>query len=692
MDLSALFNPRTVAVVGASDDSTRMGGGMLLRFMLDHGFAGTIIPVNPKRETVQGLKAYPSLEAVPGPIDLAVFAIPAALIVKSLEAIPRGHVKMGTILTSGFAETGEEGGHLQDRLVAIARAKDIRLIGPNSLGVVNIANGLIANMAQFFDKETLESGPIALISQSGAFGSSLIADADLHGVHFSTFVSSGNEADLEFSDFARAALDDPAIDVVCGYLETIRNGAGFIELAQRALEVKKPVVVLKVGSSAVGAAAARSHTGALVGSDAVANSVFDSFNVIRARDSLELLEVIKVFSRTPTARGTRLGILSHSGGAGVMAADAAIAQGITVPPLPEALHKRLTEMLPAYAVPGNPLDMTGGVSLRGELMAECMRAMLESDAFDAALLCVNLIWRAGDTLVEELTKIAAEVDKPFAVSWVAPKADTYEKLKAAPFPVMNDPARAAHALALKLKFDDRCRTAAVSVQPKRPVDVEAPFDLGRVESQAEALAAYGIRVPKQTLATDRINAVEFLKNLGGTVALKIASPDIAHRTEIGGVVTGVDTEAALNEAYDRILANAKRHHPDARIDGVLVQEMIVGGTEALIGMKRDASFGPMIAVGAGGTLVELLGDVRMAPAPLSAAGADALIERTLLRTLLAGYRGGPVLDRAALADLIVRASWLAADHPNLAEFDLNPVIVLPEGRGAVAVDFKFAAA
>ncbi|MEQ8194704.1 MAG: CoA-binding protein, partial [Rhodospirillales bacterium] len=459
MDLSALFDPKTVAVVGASDDSTRMGGGMLLRFMLDHGFKGTVIPVNPKRDTVQGLKTYPSLEAVPGPIDLAVFAIPAALIIKSLEAIPVGHVKMGNILTSGFAEMGEEGGQVQKRLVEVAREKGIRLIGPNSLGVVNINNGLIANMAQFFDKEHLDSGPIALISQSGAFGSSLIADADLHGVHFSTFVSSGNEADLEFSDFAQAALDDPHIDVICGYLETIRNGAGFIGLAQRAIEKKKPVVVLKVGSSDVGAAAARSHTGALVGSDAVADSVFETFNVIRAQDSLELLEIIKVFSRTPPSRGTRLGILSHSGGAGVMAADAAIAQGITVPPLPDTLREKLTGMLPAYAVPGNPLDMTGGVSLQGELMADCVRAMLDSDAFDAALLCVNLIWRAGDTLVEKLTEIAAEVNKPFAVSWVAPKADTYEKLKAAPFPVLNDPARAAHALAIKMTFDDRCRTA-----------------------------------------------------------------------------------------------------------------------------------------------------------------------------------------------------------------------------------------
>ncbi|MGY8991450.1 MAG: acetate--CoA ligase family protein [Rhodospirillales bacterium] len=690
MDLTPLFEPKTVAVVGASDDYTRFGGGMLLKFLLSHGYQGTVLAINPKRDEVQGLKSYPSLDVAPGPIDLAVFAVPAGIIMKTIENIEPGHIKMALILTSGFAELGVDGEKLQERLVELCREKNIRAIGPNSLGVVNIDNGLITNMSQFFDKETLDSGTTALISQSGAFGSSLIAESDFHGVHYNYFVSSGNEADLEFSDFGSGLVDYDNVDVFCGYLESIRNGQGFINFAEQALKAHKPIVVLKVGSSDVGAEAARSHTGSLVGSDAVADSVFKTCNVIRADDGIDLLETVKVLSRTPISKGTRLAILSHSGGAGVMAADAAVAEGMTINPLPDKLRPGLIEVLPAYAVPANPLDMTGSASLQGKLMADCVRVMLESDEYDAAILCVNLVWRDGMALIDELTKVVNDIDKPFVMSWIAPNAEANERLKIAPFAAINDPARAARALCRRLNYDKRCREMTGAPKAKRPIDVNASFNLANVSEQTKALEAYGVQLPQQTLATDIDSAQSFFDDTGGSVALKIASPDIAHRTEIGGVVTGIADYTALDKAYDTILANAKTHHPNAQIDGILVQEMITDGVEALIGMKRDATFGPMIAVGAGGTLVELLGDVQMAPAPLSAGQAETLIDNTLLGTLLSGYRGGAVMDKAALIEMIVKVSWLVADNDTITELDLNPVMVRPKGQGCVAVDFKFA--
>ena len=694
MDLTPLFEPKTVAVVGASDDYTRFGGGMLLKFLLSHGYQGTVLAINPKRDEVQGLKAYPSLEVAPGPIDLAVFAIPAGIIIKTIENIEPGHIKMALILTSGFAELGGDGEKLQEYLVELCREKNIRAIGPNSLGVVNIDNGMIANMSQFFDKETLDSGTTALISQSGAFGSSLIAESDLHGVHYNYFVSSGNEADLEFSDFGSGLVDCDNVDVFCGYLESIRNGQGFIDFAEQALKAHKPIVVLKVGASDVGAEAARSHTGSLVGSDAVADSIFKTCNVIRAEDGIDLLETVKVLSRTPISKGTRLAILSHSGGAAVMAADAAVAEGMTISPLPESLRPGLTEVLPAYAMPANPLDMTGSASLQGKLMADCVRVMLESDEYDAAILCVNLIWRDGMALIDELTKVVNDIDKPFVISWIAPNAEASERLKTAPFAAINDPARAARALCRRLNYDKRCRDMADAPKAKRPTkikkSVNASFDLSNIADQTKALEAYGVQLPQQTLATGLESAQSFFDNTGGTVALKIASPDIAHRTEIGGVMTDIADYAALAKAYDTILANVKTHHPDAQIDGVLVQEMITGGVEALIGMKRDATFGPMIAVGPGGTLVELLGDVQIAPAPLSAGQAKTLIDNSLLGKLLAGYRGGAMMDKAALIEAIVNVSWLVADDDTITELDLNPVMVRPKGKGCVAVDFKFA--
>ncbi len=692
--LAALFEPRSVAIVGASDDSTRMGGGMVFRFMRDHGFKGTLYPVNPKRQTVGGLRCYPSLESVPEPIDLGILAVPAKAVPGIFQAIPKGHVKVALVLTSGFGELNEEGGVLERDMLAAARAKGVRIVGPNSVGTVNLWDNVVSSFSQFFDRADIRPGEAALVSQSGAFGTAILAGAELAGIRFGYFVSSGNETDLEFCDYGRYLLDQEHVKVVCGYLESVKKGAAFVDFAEHANALGKPVIVLKVGVSEAGARAASSHTGALVGSDAVAQAMFDALNVLRAEDGEDLMDLIKVFGRTPVSAGMRIGILSHSGGAGVMAADAAEAGGAEVAPLTDELHRRLSEMLPAYATISNPLDMTGGASLQGQLMADCLRTMLADDAYDAAVLCVNLIWREGHILMRQLAAIAATAGKPFAVSWIAPNAETAQALLDAPYPVFADPARAARVLTRRLRFDQRRRaqasfaSAAAAARPAEP-GRDAGLGLSDVAAQGKVLAAYGIRLPRETIATDEESAEAFRRKVGGPVAVKVASVDIAHRTEIGAVVTGIEDGEALAAAYRRVLANAKRHHAEARIDGVLVQEMVAGGVEVLIGVKRDPVFGPMVAVGPGGTLVELIGDLRLHPAPLSPAQARRLIGESALEALLEGYRGGGKLDAEALAETLSRVSWLAADRDEIAELDLNPVIVLGAGSGCVALDYKF---
>ena len=689
--LAALFEPDSIAIVGASEDSTRMGGGLILRFLELHKYGGTIYPVNPKYESVNGLKCYPSLADIPDPVDLAVLSVPAKVVRQTVEALEPGHVKCFLIITSGFGELGEEGKRIESELMNLIRAKGGRAVGPNSVGSVNLWNGVVPSITQLLDNEDLDPGDVALISQSGAVGAAILTEAERQGVGTGHFVSSGNEADLEFSDYAAYLIGDDRVGIIGGYIESIRKGAGFIDVSRAALQQGKPLIMLKVGRSDAGAIAARSHTGALVGSDDVAQAVFDANGVLRAADGDQFIDFMKVFNKTPPSRGKRIALVSHSGGAGVLAADAATEAGLDVAPLPDDLRAKMAEILPDYAGFNNPLDTTGPMVFAPEILAQCMQIFLESDHYDAAVLSVKLIWRHGMKLVEELTKLRAAVDKPFAVSWVAPHEDAMEAIRKAPFPVYSDPARAARNIATRLLYDEQRRILLADPPPARDVEPgvgsDAPLD--HVEAQKAVLEAYGVRLPRETVAATIEEAEAFRAELGMPVAVKIASPDIAHRTEIGCVVTDVRDEDAFAVAYDQVNHNARRHHPDARIEGVLVQEMVNGGLEVLIGVTRDPVFGPMIVFGPGGTLVELIGEVDMLPSPVSESVARRVLEASVLGPLFRGYRGSGPLDVADLAKTIARTSWLAVDRPEIVELDLNPVVVLDEGAGCVAVDYKF---
>jgi acyl-CoA synthetase (NDP forming) len=689
VNLSALLNPSSIAIVGATNDVQRMGAGIVLKFLEQHGYKGRILPVNPKYDNLRGHRCYRSLAEIEPQVDLAVFAIPAKRVVEAIREVPVGHVKVALVLTSGFSELDEQGAQLERELVEAGRSRRIMIVGPNSVGAVNLFNGVVPTISQYFDRAPISSGPLALVSQSGAFGTALLAQADTEGLSFGYFVSSGNEADVEFSDFGRYLLDQDGVRVLCGYIESIRNGESFVQLARQAARMDKPVIVLKVGSTETGAAAARSHTGAMVGSDAVAQSFFEAFNVLRATDGENLLDLLRVLERTPPSRGKRLAILSHSGGAGVMAADAATIAGAEVTSLPDDLRAKLAGMLPAFASLNNPLDMTGGASFNGKLMADCLREVLVHDSFDAALLCVNLIWREGKVLMDELAQVAATTSKPFAVSWVAPDSSIAAPLRQARYPVFSDPARAARVLARRLVHDEDRRALLHELNLSRPAALPDPRNVGldSVARQSEALAAYGISMPRQLIARSAADAAKFQAATGRPVALKIASPDIAHRTEIGAVKVGIGGETVVEKAYETVLQNAKTGCPQAHIEGVLVQEMITG-LEVFVALKRDPVFGPVIAMSAGGIFVELMGKPQMHPAPMSRTQAERMVAKSRFAPLLAGYRGSGPLDRGALADMVERLSWFGADHPGVQEIEFNPAIVLAKGRGCVAIDYK----
>jgi len=689
LDLSEILEPRSVAIVGANPDGTRMGGGFVLQAMRRHRFAGRILPVNPRYPEIDGLQCFGDLIDIDQGVDLAVFAVPAAALRASIDALPQGKVKSALILSSGFSEVGEEGAKLERELVAALRTKNIRMVGPNSVGLVNLGNGLVATISQAFDRTDFPKGDVALVSQSGAFGTALVARGQQEGVGFRYFISTGNEADLQFTDLARSLIVRDDVRVLCGYLENVRDGDGFIELAQLAASLHKPIVVLKAGVTEAGSVAARSHTGALVGSDEVAQAIFDAYGIIRATDGEHLLELLKMFERTPRAKGKRLAIVSHSGGAGVLAADAAERAGAALPLPPAAVKTQLAEKLAAFATISNPLDMTGAASLQANLMVNCLKTMLESDAYDAGVLCVALIWREGEILLSELNALAASSAKPFGVSWSAPSEALAAKLRAARFPVIADPARAAAALARKIVHDSAPSVAPIRGQAKSLRVARREFATTR--DQIAVLERYGIALPRQVLATSLAEAERFRASAGVPVVIKIAAPDLLHRTEAGGVAINIRSAEELAQAYERILASIGARYPDTRIDGMLVQEMVGDGTQAFVGVKRDPTFGPIVAVGPGGTFVELFGKLAMRPAPLDPDQALAMLQLTVLDRLLGGFRGAAALDRNALAQLISNVSKLAADAPELQEMEFNPVIVLPDGRGCVAVDYKFTA-
>ena len=455
--IKALLQPSTIAIAGVSADPGKLGS-LPLAFLLKHGFAGAIYPVHPKLDEVSGIRCFRSLAEVSGDVDLLVIAVPAARIVDLLSECRPGQVKSALILSSGFAEIGPEGAALQRAVRDKAFEKGIRFIGPNSVGVANLHERVIPSISQVFDQAGLAAGPIGFVSQSGAVGTAITALAHAEEVGIGYFLSTGNEGDLEFSDFCDFFAGDPRVRIISGYVESIRDGDKFRAAASKAAQAGKPVVLIKVGASEAGGRAVRSHTGALAGSDEVYRAAFDELGIVRTQSIEELIDVLKMMSAFPRALRraegrAKVAILSHSGGAGVLMADTCIGEGLDVAAPSASLVETLKKRLPPYASFGNPIDMTANVIFDPALMAATARDVVQSGEYDAVMLCVNLIWRQGTALAEELAKLADVADRPVGVAWIAGKPEPLARLKRAGVPVFSDPVRCAKAIAARLRWE-----------------------------------------------------------------------------------------------------------------------------------------------------------------------------------------------------------------------------------------------
>jgi acyl-CoA synthetase (NDP forming) len=677
--IDRLLAPKTIAILGASSDRTKVGA-LPLYFLRKYGYAGRVFPVNPTQKEIEGLPCYASVADVPGSVDLVVVSVPVERVITALRECEPGKVGVALVLTSGYAEVGPEGAARQDELRHVARERGIRICGPNSVGSVNLWNAVVPTISQAFD-QAMDPGPIAFVTQSGALGTAVVAVGRAAGVKVGHFVSTGNEADLDFADFCDYFVDDPATRIIAGYVEGVRDGRKLAVALGRALRAGKPVILLKVGRSAVGREAARSHTGALVGADDIYQAVLAKYGAVRVGSIEPLIDALKLFAALPGPVGDRIALLSHSGGTGVLMADVCEERGLSMPPTDEALRARLATRLPAYAAFANPIDMTANVVFRPRLMVDCLEDVLASPTFDAGLLSVNLIWRAADELADALVGLRARQSKPFAVAWVGMPARVTDTLQAGGVPAFPDPVRCVEAVSRAAWWTKVRRTT-------EPIDLDLtsapaaalPDDY---HSQAALLEGYGLPLAPWRLTAAAEDAGAAAEAVGYPVALKaIGGGSLSHKSDIGAVVLDVADEAGVRRAFARLAALVEQHAGE----GVLVQRM-VRGLEVLVGARRDPAFGPVVVVGLGGIYVEALRDVVVRLAPLDIGDARTAILGARWSPLLRAARGQPPRDVDALAEVVHRLSRLAAEHA-FESLDLNPVMVGAEGTGVTIVDFR----
>ncbi len=692
-DLSRLLSPRGVAIVGASTDFSRIGG-QTIKLLTEFGYAGAVYPVNPKYNKINELTCYPSVTAVPQPCDVALIAVAGELVPAAIEQCGLAGIPYALILSSGFSEAGIAGQALNEKLLAAIRTSGVRVVGPNSLGLTNLTENFRLGFGGTLQLKTLKTGPIAMVTQSGGFGFSAVAIACYHGLGFNHVVSTGNEVDLTALDWMEYLIERPDVEILTVFLEGTTEGHRLRRLGARALELGKPVLIWKVGNTASGSQAALSHTARLTADYALFRTAFREGGFIEVHDIDDLIDICKAFHSQRLPRGDRVGVMTLSGGAGVLFADRCVARGLTLPKLTDATRQRLREVVVAYASIENPIDTTAqGYNDCFASYTQAMQAVLADPHID------SIVARAPrgsvvQTWAEGLVAMLQDTDKPLILNWpTAPddNAPTMYWLEAHGVPCILAPGRAVDALAAlhefahkRRAFDSaRVRDVQRLVAPQPLALPAGAGPLGEHASKA-LLKAYGIPVTTEQLLTPEAVVALTAPPLPFPLAVKIESADIPHKTEAGVIRLNITSLDALKQAACEVLAAAKKYQPDARIAGVLLQPM-ASGEEVILGAVNDPHFGPVIAFGLGGVFTEIMQDVVHRYAPLDIATATTMIHEIKGIQLLQGYRGRPPGNIPALADAIVRLSLLIADHADrIAEIDINPLFV--NATGVVAAD------
>jgi acyl-CoA synthetase (NDP forming) len=690
--LRYLLEPASVALIGASDDPTRIGGRPL-RYMLGEGFAGTIYPVNPNRDVVQGLKVYSSILDTPESVDCAIIAVPAKIVAQTLEDCASMGVKSAIVFSSGFAEIGgPDGEAMQAQLSGISERTGIRILGPNCLGVLSFKSRFFATFSSSGDGGYPKPGSLAIISQSGAYGTHLYAVARDWGLGVSHVITTGNECDVDVAECIGWAAEADEIKVIAAYAEGIKNGPALLKSLELARANNKPVIFMKVGRSKEGAAAAASHTASLAGADEIYDAVFSQYGVYRADTTEKMLDIAYACTAGVFPTGKRIGLVTISGGVGVQMADYSNKMGLDVAPMPKEAQAYLKKKLP-FASALNPVDTTAQFFNDISLVGDNFTIMLEQGRYDIVVAFFTMAANSPyviEPLLKELDAIRKAFPDRLIMLSLLGSPETVTRYRNAGFLTFEDPCRAIAAAAALVEFGVSFEGVGISASDDA-VDARRLKDLpnqalSEWESR-ELLAHAGISVVEGKLVNSADEAAEAAAALGCPVVMKINGADISHKTEIGGVELNVAAPDEARRLYDELLSRVNKNAPNTKPSGVIVAPMISGGVETILGIQVDPVFGPAIMFGLGGVFVEVFQDVVFRLAPFSRDEAMKMILGIKGGKLLQGVRGGPPSDIDALADALVALSQFADGHADtLASVDVNPFVVLPKGQGAVALD------
>lgn len=686
-NLEKLLKPRSIALIGASRNFNKLNGRPL-KFLLDKGYDGRILPVNPGYKSIGDLACYPDIESIAERIDLAIIAVSAGKVAQSLREVAAKGVPAAIVFSSGFSETGRDGAAMERELSEIAREGDVVLCGPNTLGLINSFERVMATFSQFANGET-PTGPVGFVTQSGAFGTAIAALARQRGLGLGYFVNTGNEAGVGFAEVMHGVLADQRIGLGAGYIEGLRDGVGFIDLATQALLQDKPLVVTKVGRTGAGARAAASHTGSLAGEDAVFDGICAQYDVVRAPDEEYMLDVVEGFVAGARPAGPRVGLITQSGGAGVLMADRAQELGLEVAALSAETTDRLRRIVPKFGAVANPVDITAQFIAEPEIFRDSVKTVLSDPGVDFGIVWFQLMHEFVDTITQVFEDIRRGVRKPVLVCWVAGPTNGIAALREMGFPLFRS-AGAALAAARELVTYTSRRNAWLAERKRdadsRTASVELP--LGGVVSSLrarDALTRSGVTLVDTELGTSPNEVVHAAQRIGFPVALKIESPQITHKSDVGGVRLGIRDEHEAEQAYHEILQSVSQRCPNAALTGVLVQAMETDdAVELAIGLKHDSVFGMVVMLGMGGVALEVSPDVVFRRAPVTQMQALAMLEALRGAALLGPVRGRAAIDRWAVAKLVSAVSHFgAANVDAVSELDMNPVRAQVSGAHAV---------
>ncbi len=695
--LEHFFSPKTIAVVGASREEGKVGHD-LLKNLVVHGYKGKIYPVNPKSDTILGIKTYPSVKDIPDAIDLAVVIVPAPHAGKVVdECIAKGTDSI-VVISAGFKESGIAGAARERELHHKIKQHSVRMLGPNCLGLIDTQSALNASFAA----DMPSHGNIAFFSQSGALCTSILDWAVNECIGFSKFISMGNKTDIDEVDLIKAIEDDDHTKVVLVYLEGVKNGREFINAAHR-MTRKKPMIIVKSGGTTAGAKAASSHTGTLAGSEKAFDAAFKQAGILRAVTIEELFDFARIFSFQQLPKGPNIALITNAGGPGIIAADAVERSKLRMASFSKETIETLRSFLPAMANVYNPVDVLGDA--KADRYKFVIEKVVQDPNVDIVLILLTpQAMTEIEKTAEIITDISNRTDKPVITSFMGGKRieSSLKIMCQRKVPNYAFPERAISAVEAMYKYTlwqkrPFCALQTFDVQKEAVSGVfgkmrqSKRLQLGEEEAR-QVISAYGFRIPISILAASESEAVEAAKGIGYPVVMKISSPDILHKSDLGGVRVGIKTDAEARTCFCDITQKARRLMPDAEIKGVLVQQMITGGKEVILGMSRDPQFGPLLMFGLGGIYIEILKDVSFRIAPIGSAEAEEMIREIRSFPLLKGARGEKPVDINTVVNDILRLSQLVTDFPEIIEMDINPLIVFPEGGGTMALDARIAIA